>query len=73
VVKIGDPLPDPGRQAWICPRCNKVNAPHVDACDCPSVNVVPSVFGAEPPLEAGTWTLDLIGATDILSDPTGNA
>jgi len=20
---------------WICPRCNKVHAPHIPACDCP--------------------------------------
>jgi hypothetical protein len=23
-----------GRTAWECPRCHKVNAPHVDKCDC---------------------------------------
>lgn len=22
------------RKAWECPRCQKVNAPHVDQCDC---------------------------------------
>lgn len=22
---------------WICPRCNKVNAPHVDQCPCPGI------------------------------------
>lgn len=24
-------------QGWICPRCSKVWAPHVDKCDCPRV------------------------------------
>jgi len=23
-----------GRTAWECPRCHKINAPHVDRCDC---------------------------------------
>ena len=26
------PLP----AAWVCPRCSKVNAPHVDQCPCPT-------------------------------------
>lgn len=24
----------PERNAWECPRCHKVNAPHVDQCSC---------------------------------------
>lgn len=23
-----------GRCAWECPRCHRINAPHVDKCDC---------------------------------------
>ena len=22
------------RKAWVCPRCDVVNAPHIDQCDC---------------------------------------
>jgi len=25
-------------QAWICPRCERVNAPHVDSCGCSPVS-----------------------------------
>lgn len=25
----------PSAAAWTCPRCNKVNAPHVNQCPCP--------------------------------------
>lgn len=25
------------RRAWECPRCNRINAPHVDQCSCSSI------------------------------------
>lgn len=28
------PFPVVIRQAWVCPLCNRANAPHVDRCDC---------------------------------------
>ena len=28
------PWPIPVKSAWECPRCHKVNAPHVDQCSC---------------------------------------
>ena len=28
-----------GRTAWECPRCHKVNAPHVEKCDCVPVEI----------------------------------
>lgn len=28
------PWPIPVKAAWECPRCHKVNAPHVDQCSC---------------------------------------
>lgn len=34
----------PTRVAWTCPRCDRVNAPHVDQCSCASpVTVAPSI------------------------------
>ncbi len=35
------------RKGWICPRCERVNAPHVEKCDCEpkaSASVGPSEF-----------------------------
>ena len=30
------------RQPWICPRCGRVNAPHIDQCSCtPPVRINP--------------------------------
>ena len=28
----------PLRFAWTCPRCDRVNAPHVDQCSCPAAS-----------------------------------
>lgn len=33
-LSVGPVVPD--RVAWECPRCQRVNAPHVDACPCPA-------------------------------------
>ena len=31
---LGTLAETPERQAWECPRCQRVNAPHVDQCGC---------------------------------------
>lgn len=30
------------RAAWTCPRCSRVNAPHVDQCSCPAGYIGPA-------------------------------
>jgi hypothetical protein len=34
----------PMNTGWICPRCNKVNAPHVSQCDCTKTKESEMVF-----------------------------
>lgn len=31
-IQVLKPFNFPSKQPWICPRCNKVNAPHMDLC-----------------------------------------
>jgi hypothetical protein len=42
------------RQAWECPRCNRMNAPHADYCDCASGNVSPDFVPLPPVLQPPT-------------------
>jgi len=28
------PWPSPGGTGWVCPKCDRVKAPHVDTCQC---------------------------------------
>ncbi len=41
--------PDPDyHKGWECPRCHKINGPHVDQCDCKLVTISPY------PIDSGT-------------------
>jgi hypothetical protein len=40
-------LAEPPRQAWICPRCLKVNAPHMDQCDCKPTSILDTGSGSK--------------------------
>lgn len=43
------------QQPWICPRCEKVHAPHVDSCDCfPVSGAKESAAVPAPP--AANWS-----------------
>jgi hypothetical protein len=46
-VRICTPYMPPIRLAWICARCNRINAPHVDRCDCQPTDVPGGDTGAE--------------------------
>lgn len=37
-AKMSPDFDEPERAPWECPRCHRVNAPHVDRCDCPGGN-----------------------------------
>ena len=37
-------LTPPSHQGWLCPRCQKVNAPWVAACTCPSTVTTIQVY-----------------------------
>jgi hypothetical protein len=38
---------------WVCPRCGKVNAPHVDQCTC-EPDDPQGVITTWPPYDSGT-------------------
>jgi hypothetical protein len=45
------------REGWLCPRCGKVNGPHVDSCDC------------EPQGEADTGTETIKTTPGVVIQP----
>ena len=55
----GDHIP----KGWICPRCNKVWAPHIDSCDCNKggAPVIPEHPGYSP---NGKFKLPVFGTPD---------
>lgn len=65
---------EPRRDPWFCPRCSRMNAPHVDQCSCPPLSpggpiAMPSPFYPAPgervlPFENNdgwTWRITLCG------------
>lgn len=47
------PVP-PARVPWVCPRCNRMNAPHVDVCACSDHAVVTTGEVSILPIQGGT-------------------
>ena len=45
IPKVGDwpPIPCYPQQlnyGWICPKCGKVNAPHINSCNCSNITTI---------------------------------
>ena len=38
------------KEGWICPRCKRVNAPHIAHCICFSTYIQPKPITKKPPL-----------------------
>lgn len=51
--------PQPAPRGWLCPRCNRSNAPHVDQCPCSPQGIVsvPSVWTPLNPDMTGTMSV----------------
>lgn len=61
------------KEGWICPRCKRSNAPHIDSCDCPTdltfeeinIKMKPSL----PPQPPYIWPDDMERYRRIMPKP----
>lgn len=61
------------RQAWECPRCLRINAPHCDGCECKAVHGYGERFGRACPVadavgQVSAWERETCAAIDRRAD-----